>query len=337
MGGMLRQPGEGLASMLVMVLAFSGCTAVRAAAMKDIDSVPASCRESPYGPGDWLRRMKKDGRTRRYVVHVPPGYDKTRPVPVVLFFHGGGGDAINTRKFAGWDSLADREGFIVVYPDGTGVMKQRGHSFNAGSCCGYAKDRNVDDVGFTAALLDEMERLFCVDRSRVYATGFSNGALMSYRLACELSDRIAAIGPVSGTVGVDHCRPARPVSVIHFHGTADPYEPYKGGRGKPFPGKRKANTFRSVDENTGIWRRILGAPPEPVSKSDKGAASGVTWRGRDGSEVTLWTLRGAGHTWPGGGKIAWEWLLGTTNKDVSATQLMWEFFKKHPMGARQAP
>jgi len=336
MGSLARvgRPAAWVAGLLMMMMVLPAFARFRERrqGLKRIESIPASCRESRYGSGDWIRTLPFGGRNRRYVVHVPPGYDRGRRYPVVLFFHGGGGDAVHTRSFPGWEGLADAEGFLVVYPDGTGIMKNRGHSFNAGSCCGYARDHQVDDVGFTAALLDEVERTFCVDKARVYATGFSNGAMMSYRLACELSSRIAAIGPVSGTLGIDNCRPSRPVPVIHFHGTADPYEPYKGGKGRPFPGKFKANVFRSMNDMTQTWRGIIGAPDPPASTVRRGGATGVTWRGRGQSEFTLWTLEGGGHTWPGGGKIPGAFLLGSVNRDVTATQLIWGFFRRHSMG-----
>jgi polyhydroxybutyrate depolymerase len=321
-----------LGGLIALGLSATGCAYAKELALKDIEQVPSMCRESPYGPGDWLGKIRHGGRKRRYIVHVPPDYDKNRPVPVVLFFHGGGGTALGTRAWPGWDSLADKKNFIVVYPFGTGILRNRLHTFNAGSnCCGYAKDKKVDDVGFVAALLDDLARSFCIDPRRIYSTGFSNGAIMSYRLACELSERIAAIGPVAGTLGLDHCKPSRAVSVIHFHGTGDAFEPYKGGRGKPFPGKLKGNVYRSVDDTISIWKKLIGASNKPSSTTQTGPATRVTFGGgRDGSEIVLWTLQGGGHTWPGGDKMPQEWILGKKIREVSATRLIWEFFVRHP-------
>lgn len=326
-------PGLVVGALGLAFLLAGGCAFAKEAAMKDIDKIPASCQTSPYGPGDWFRKTEFQNRTRRYIVHVPAGYNRARRYPLVFMFHGGGGTAMGTRGFPGWDQLADREGFLVVYPDGTGFLPRKLHTFNAGSCCGYAMKKKVDDVGFTSAMIDEMERTFCVDPARVYATGFSNGAMMSYRLGCELSNRIAAIGPVSGTLGIDSCHPSRPVSLMHIHGTADPYEPYVGGKGeKSFPGLRHKTTFRSVADTIAIWTRLIGASKMPTAHARRGDATMEEFAGgRDGSEVVLWTIRGGGHTWPGAKSMPGGWWLGKANQDVSATQLLWDFFKKHPM------
>jgi polyhydroxybutyrate depolymerase len=329
---MIRRAG--LMAGLLGVLPFPGCALARERALADIKTVPASCKESPYGAGDYFRQMEHGGRTRRYIVHVPPGYSRQRAMPVVMFFHGGGASAINSRRWVGLDPLADQRGFITVYPYGTGILPRKLLTFNAGSCCGYAMKNNVDDVGFTAAMLDELGRAFCVDPRRVYATGYSNGAMMSYRLACELSDRVAAIGPVAGTMGTNlRCAPSRPVSVMHVHGTADPYEPFQGGQGeKAFPGRREKTVFRSVEDSVTTWARLIGAPTTPRMAETRGAAKKYVYGpGRGGSEVVLWRVEGAGHTWPGVPEMPMDSFLGPINRDISATQMLWEFFEKHPI------
>jgi polyhydroxybutyrate depolymerase len=133
--------------------------------------------------------------------------------------------------FTGLNEKADEAGFLAVYPNGTG--EKRSLTWNGGNCCGYAVENQVDDVGFVRALLDDLEKVVTVDPSRVYATGISNGAIMAYRLASELSDRIAAVAPVAGPMGTATCSPRRPVSVMHFHGTDDQFAPCRraGGRG----------------------------------------------------------------------------------------------------------
>ena len=156
---------------------------------------------APLAPGDHTRTLEHDGRTRSYLVHVPPKYDPKRPTPVVLAFHGGGQQRLEQMvRFCGLNEKADKEGFIAVYPNGTGRLEQM-LTWNGGNCCGYAMWNNVDDVGFTRALLDDLAKVANVDAKRVFATGISNGGIMCYRLASELSDRIAAIAPVSGTMG----------------------------------------------------------------------------------------------------------------------------------------
>ncbi|MDP3939696.1 MAG: hypothetical protein Q8R92_16390 [Deltaproteobacteria bacterium] len=323
----------GAIALATSLSGLSGCAYAKEVALKDIKKLPGSCKQSEYGPGTYLRKTEQGGRERRYIVHVPSGYRPDRQLPVIFFWHGGGSSPQGSRGWLGLEEMADQKGFLLVYPYGTGMMKRRLLGFNAGSCCGSAMKKNVDDVGFTVKMLDELEQTFCVDPRRVYSTGYSNGAMMSYRLACELSDRIAAIAPVGGTLGFIDCKPNRAVSLMHFHGTKDPYEPYAGGKGeKSFPGKRDKTVFRSVDDSVMTWVRIIGASPTPTSEMKQGSATRYVWGGgRNGSEVVLWRLEGGGHTWPGAKSMPLSFMLGDINRDVSANQLMWEFFMKHPL------
>ncbi len=287
----------------------------------------------PLKPGDHNRTVNVDRRTRSFLVHVPPGYDGKRPVPVVLAFHGGGGNAETMVRFSGLNEKADKEGFLVVYPNGTGKLADRLLTFNAGNCCGYAMQQKVDDVAFTRSLLDDLAKVAVVDPKRVYATGMSNGAIMSYRLASELSDRIAAIAPVAGPMGTETCSPKRPVPVIHFHGTDDQSAPFKGGKGK----KSLAETnFYSVEHSIRAWVKANGCKETPVivklpKKVDDGTSveTRTYGGGKDGSEVVLVVIEGGAHTWPG--REPRVKFLGKSTKNVSANDLMWEFFQKHPM------
>lgn len=146
----------------------------------------------PLGPGDHARTLKVGDLDRKYLLHVPKQYDSKTPMPVVLAFHGGGANAEGMVKFCGLHDKADEAGFIVVYPSGTGRLEKL-LTFNGGNCCGYAMQNNVDDVGFVRSLLDDLATVANIDSKRVFATGMSNGGIISYRLASELSDRIAAI------------------------------------------------------------------------------------------------------------------------------------------------
>ena len=165
---------------------------------------------------------------RTYLVHLPASYSKDKAWPVVLVFHGGGGNGEQMAGMTGFSRKADREGFIAVYPNGSGRWQNRFLTWNAGNCCAYAYENGIDDVGFIRALIGKLKKDYAVDERRVFATGISNGGMMSYRLACGLSDLIAAIGPVAGAQNID-CEPKRPVSVVILHGTADLYVRYKGG------------------------------------------------------------------------------------------------------------
>jgi polyhydroxybutyrate depolymerase len=285
----------------------------------------------PLGPGTHTLSLDVGGLQRSAIVHVPPRYDGTMPLPVVLAFHGGMANAANMVRFSGLDDKADEAGFIVVYPNGTGRL-QRMLVFNGGNCCGQAAANGVDDVEFTRRLLDELAAAASIDPKRVFATGMSNGGIMAYRLAAELSDRIAAIAPVGGPMGTRECSPKRPVSVIHFHGTADEFAPFNGGRGKGISGTE----FFSVAHSIAAWAEADGCNQRPVTirlpdEADDGTTVTRTTHGggRDGAEVVLITIEGGGHTWPGrDSRLA---ALGRSTRDVSANDLMWEFFQRHPL------
>jgi polyhydroxybutyrate depolymerase len=278
-------------------------------------------------------KLEVGGRERFAIVHLPHHRRPEKPAPLVLVFHGGGGFPDAIRFQSNMDAVSDREGFIAVYPAGTGILRNALLTFNAGTCCGYALEHHVDDVGFTAALLDALAKRYPVDPDRVYATGHSNGAMMAYRLACELSDRIAAIAPVSATMGVRDCHPTRPVSVIHFHGLEDKNALFAGGKG---PKSFSQVDMRPVPDTIAEWVRLDGCPAEPT-ETKRGAATRLAYGpGRDGAEVVLWKLANGGHTWPGGqvGRLEAWYGVGNVNRDISASDLMWEFFRRHPRSGR---
>jgi polyhydroxybutyrate depolymerase len=251
-----------------------------------------------------------------------------------LAFHAAETNASRLLCSCGLNEKADKEGFIAVYPNGTGRRQQR-LTWNAGNCCGSASRNHVDDVGFTRALLDDLARVANVDAKRVFATGISNGAMLCYRLAAELSDRIAAIAPVSGAMGTETCHPQRPVPVMHFHGTDDAVLPIGGGIGPQF---LATGVLPSVAQSIHLWATADGCPEEPVvvdmpNKADDGTTV-QRWKygpGKDGAEVVLFVIRGGGHTWPG--REPRVKFVGTSTRNISANDLMWEFFQRHPMPA----
>jgi polyhydroxybutyrate depolymerase len=285
---------------------------------------------TPLTPGDHTRSLVVTDRQRNYLVHVPRSYDGAKPVPVVLALHGGGSNARQMQHFCGLNEKADAAGFLVVYPSGTGRTEQL-LTWNGGNCCGYAKHEKVDDVDFVRKLLDDLEKAANVDADRIYATGMSNGAIMAYRLAAELSDRIAAIAPVAGPMGTNGCHPQRPVPVLHIHGTDDKFAPFQGGRGER---SLSQTEFYSVEHSIGCWVKANGCQAEPVVIEEKARiedGTKVTRKtyggGKDGSEVVLIEISGAGHTWPG--RQPSLLYLGKSTTNVSANDEMWEFFKKH--------
>jgi polyhydroxybutyrate depolymerase len=289
-----------------------------------------SLAAAPLGPGDHTRSFKMGGTDRSYLVHVPPQYDPQKPTPVVLVLHGAGTNGSITVWFTGMSKKADEAGFIAVYPNGTGLAGLM-LTWNAGGVRGKT-DGKPDDVAFLGKVLDDLATVANVDSKRVYATGMSNGGMMCYRLAAELSDRIAAIAPVAGTMAIDKYAPKRPVPVMHFHGTADTMVPFGGpsGRTPKFLG------FKSVEDTIKICVKANGCPEKPtvVELPDKaGDGTPVTQKtygpGKDGAEVVLFVIEGGGHTWPG--QQPPVGFIGKSTKNISANDLIWAFFEKHPM------
>lgn len=281
-------------------------------------------------PGDHQRTLTTDGRERSYVVHIPKQYDASKPSPVVLVFHGAASNPYGCMWFTGMSGKSDEVGFVAVYPAGIGAGPLR--VWNAGARSGPLADEMPDDVKYVDALLDDLATFVNVDPRRVYATGCSNGGMMCYRVAAELSHRIAAIAPVAGPMALNEARPGRPVPVMHFHGTADPIVPFKG----PAKGTPEFLSFKPVEDTISIWRRINGCPEKPsVTDYVDKVADGTTVRqltygpGTDGAEVVLIEVKGGGHTWPG--RKPPVKLIGKSTLDISASDLIWAFFQKHPM------
>ncbi len=301
--------------LFLLIYACGGTTPVQQA--------PAPVRQTePLEPGDVTRSLVYAGIERTYVLHVPAGYDATRPTPLVLAFHGIGLDAGEMIRISGLSEQADTSGFIVVYPNGTGEIK----SWNGGHCCGEASKNNVDDVGFVRALIDELAASIHIDPGRVYATGFSNGAIMVYRLACELSNRIAAVGPVAATQILDDqeaCHPTRNVPVIHFHGTADRLNPYDGGT------TAAGFRFVAVKDAIAFWVEKNACPDSP-RRTESGTIRHDGYAPcAQNSAIELYSIVEGEHAWPGGEAVNPR--VGEPTMEVSATPLLWEFFAAHPM------
>ncbi len=269
---------------------------------------------------------------RSAVVCVPAGAAPPAGWPLVVAFHGGQSHPDMMRRFSGVDAWAAAGLAIVAFPAGTGSRPGM-LTWNGGNCCGEARADDVDDVGFTAAVLDAVQARWPVDPRRVHAAGMSNGAMMAYRVAAELADRIASVAPVAGPCASFPVAPARPVSVIHFHGTLDQFTPLDGGVG------RRSVTrvaHRPVLEGLLEWVHADGCPPEPRRESlpcfDEGLSiERLTWGpGRAGSEVVFVRIEGGGHTWPG--RRPDSFYLGPSALSLDANAMIWDFFTRHPPG-----
>jgi len=276
------------------------------------------------------------GIRRTYIVHVGSTCDARVPAPLVIVLHGGGGTGEGMVRLTRFNAVADGGGFIVVYPDGV----ERHWNDGRGVEWYRAHAADIDDVGFISALIDHLSGKLNIDASRVYATGISNGGMMSYRLACELSRKVAAIAAVTASIAVDKApmwSPSRPVPVLIIAGTADPLVPWDGGEIRL--GGRTFGTVLSVPDTVRFWVEKNGCVTRPVVTQlpDADPTDGTTVRKevygscRGGAEVVLYAVEGAGHTWPGGLQYLPERVIGKTSREFNASEVIWQFFKAHSL------
>jgi polyhydroxybutyrate depolymerase len=275
---------------------------------------------------NYWRKINAGGREREYLLHIP-AIAPLRGAAVLLAFHGSASSAAHLVEFSGLAEVSDEKGFIVVFPQGLGPDRLR-RTWNAGGCCGWAFKEDIDDVAFAAAILDDLEQDLQIDSSNVYATGMSNGGMMAYRLAAELPERFSAVASVAGPMGKLVTAPKKPVSICHFHGTLDEYAPYAGGVGKRSSSK---SDFLSAEATVEIWRKANDCSAEfveealPTFVSDGTGVTRRTWiGGRQGKKVTLYTIDGMGHTWPGRKTRLTH--LGPMTANLCASRAMWDFF-----------
>jgi polyhydroxybutyrate depolymerase len=310
-----------LLTLSIVVLVAAGACGRAGAA------TPTPAGSSTLPAGESTLSLTHGGRDRSYIVYVPASVDASKPAPLVFVLHGGTGNARSAIVMSGFNTAADRGGFVAVYPNGTGPLPtDKLLTWNGGNCCGYAQQHNVDDVGFVRAIEADLQRHLAVDARRIYATGMSNGAILAQRLGCEAADLFAAIAPVAGTLNFSPCKPSRPVSVIEFHGTADTHIPYDGGFG---PDSLVHVDFASVHDSITFWVAADGCGAEPPVQTDKDIRH-QTWTGCAGTaSVELYAVVDGGHAWPGGrgGYVGAD----KPSQTISATSLMWAFFAAHPM------
>jgi polyhydroxybutyrate depolymerase len=279
---------------------------------------------APPPPGtDVPVALRSGGIDRTYVVHVPASYDGSRAVPLVLVLHGSGGDAEDADRISGMSAKSDAEGFLAVYPEGTGTNR----TFNAGLCCGYAGRTMTDDVAFMRDVVADVSADYLVDPKGIYAAGMSNGAMMAHRLGCEMSDVVAAIAPVAGALEAVDCAPAEPVSAIVFHGTADAIVPYDGGPAATVPRGMDAD-YEPVSTAVDQWATTAGCTGTTDEQVRQNVARSLRTGCQEGYGVELYTVADGGHAWPGG-EPGWEG-GDVPVTDVVATDLIWDFFAAHP-------
>jgi len=261
------------------------------------------------------------GRKRSYLLYVPENYDPATPTPLVISLHGFAEWPAHQMQISHWNDLAEREGFIVVYPCGTQVPL-RWHTYPA-----PGSDMDLmDDVTFISDLIQHLEGETNLDSARIYVNGLSNGGGMAIALACKLPERIAAAGSVSGFFPFpwEEIHPSRPVPTIVFHGTEDPIVPYLGGYTES-----NRVTLSAIPDWVATLAHYNKCEEVPVDLPPVGTVSGIRYKSKTGNaDVVFYSIEGGGHSWPGGGSMP-KFIVGNTNMDIDATELMWDFFREH--------
>ena len=301
------------------LIALTGCTSGQGPAEPSVPTLAF---------GNHSFSLEVDGRSRSFLVRIPPPGPQGYPSPVLLAFHGGGGNPEQFRETAGLDAVADREGVVVIYPAGTGLVEGT-LTWNAGpGCCGFARDEDIDDVGFVLAILDDLADRHPVDSLRVFVTGHSNGSMMAYRIASEVPRRIAGAVGVAGTMQLPTVHPSLPVPVLHIHSEDDPRAYYEGG-------VRDDRVHPPVSEMLDLWAEVNGCDPLPVevetrtgsaSGPDSGHAARLLRWSCGAAPLEHWKLTGAGHSWPGHrAPPAWALVVGPSTEVISAAEEVWRF------------
>ncbi|ULQ54661.1 extracellular catalytic domain type 1 short-chain-length polyhydroxyalkanoate depolymerase [Flavihumibacter fluvii] len=291
-----------------------------------------SCSKDDPTPGEQVYRfsgsLSIDGITRTYTLNLPPNYYTAGDFSLVIALHGGGGSADQFESTSLLTTKADAAKFIIVYAEGVqsdGLLKAR--TWNAGSCCDYAAEKNINDVKFIAELINTLTAKYKINPKKVYATGHSNGGMMSYRLACELSDKIAAIAVSGCTLMVTQpCNPTRPVPILHMHSYLDENVPYQGGVGV---GPSKAYNH-PVDSGLNVWSTINSCGNNARVVEDNAGYKLTQWTNCSNAVTIQWYMtKDGGHAWPGG--LPGSAMGDTPSSAINANNLLWAFFQQHQL------
>lgn len=307
--GTLRPARWALIAATVGLLVVTGC------AGRPHRVAPTSAPQPPSTETRQVITVASEGRQRQVIVHRPSAVAPAAGYALVVMLHGGLGSASQAESSYGWDALSETAGFVVAYPDGVD------RTWNAGSCCGGAQRADVDDVAFLTEVVDQISELMPIDDSRRYLTGMSNGAMMTYRMACQ-SSLFAAIAPVAGTQLVD-CGSATPTSVLHIHGADDTQVRLDGERGAA-PGHVDGPAVAQVIKS---WRLRDDCAAPRVTTS--GGVTTTTADCADGRTVTWIVIAGAGHQWPGSKRSTYPG-ADKPSTALDATTEIWRFFDAHP-------
>lgn len=293
---------------------------------------PTTTLPSPPTPGTSTLVIKSGGFDRVAQIHIPIGYKADQKPPLVLLLHGGGGGATHALEKDGWTVKADKEGFLIVAPEGLGALPRLRTNFkinpalwNSGQLNPRSPRAMIDDVAFVRELLDQLKEKVPYDESRVFSTGHSNGGGMTFRLAADLSERFTAIGMVAGRMAVEFPKPRKPLPTLYIIGTKDPLMPLEGGEVKS-PWGSWLNP--PVGEQMGKWASAIGCETEPKVVSEKDGLRKVEYQSKtSGPTLTVIYIDGHGHNWPGGKAVLPDRIMGPNMRTLDATDTIWDFFK----------
>ena len=282
------------------------------------------------------KTLRIGGLERFYLLYIPTGLQPTRPAPLVLAFHGGGGNPRGFARMTKLHYLAEREGFLLAYPAGTGRRRRRGLTWNAGgeSPANWPERHRIDDVGFAKSLIDDLSRVYSIDRRRIFAIGASKGGMLAYHLACTLSETFAAVGVVAGSMITRHCAPRHPVAIFHVHGANDENVPLCGGAGRL---TARGNVWPPVERGLDFWRRHNGCASGKRETFRDDETTCWRYAGRDNGDVEFCLVRRGGHAWPGSRPRLWQRLFGVrVNRTFPTNRRAWRFFLEHAKPERTA-
>ena len=300
--------------MLLIFVILLTCTACgQSAAGPTATPEPTATPAPTIPPGDSTRTLVVGDLERNYLLHIPPGLDSQRPVPVVFVFHGLSMLADDLPTMTGFNDVADTGGFLAVYPNGYS------RSWNVSVCCGAAVNEAIDDLAFVRQMLADLETIMPIDPKRIYASGFSNGAIFSYRLACEMSATFAAVAPVAGWLVTDPCQPQQPVSVVHVHGMNDSYTGQTLTPGDVGITGTTNIIMPSVEQAVATWAQLDGCSGTAQVEKQGIITHTVYSSCKAGTAVELYAIEGGPHVWPP------PYAFPT-----ASTQMIWDFFKAHP-------
>lgn len=290
----------------------------------------AGCERPAATPPTQLRteaNLVIDGRNRYYLLNLPPNYDESSDFSLVIALHGGGGKASQMESDYLLTEKANRAKFAIVYPEGVqsdGILGVR--TWNAGTCCDYAVEKNIDDVKFISVLIDDILKKYPkINPKKVYATGMSNGAMLAYRLACELSNKIAAIAPVAGTLATTQpCQPSRAVPILHIHSKLDAKVPFSGGTGI------FGYYFPPVEDGLNTWIKNNGCPSTAKTVTNFANYTLTKWTNcGNNSSIEFYFTNDGGHSWPGG--LHSRAAADEPSTAIIANDLIWDFFQKYTL------